>query len=593
MAEAHRPNERPKRLDSLTGVPVPSESVSAVRDDDELAKKLLVVAAIRVTVVTLALGVLFALVQLRPPGNSAEIQEWQYTLIGITYGLSIVYAAALRYQRLVRPLAYAQIGLDSLIVSVLVLMTGGVESIFGFAYVFPVLGASVALYRRGGLVAAVVTILMYGTIVSAQLTRFVGVLPVVIVPANALLSYALHSAGMALVAVLSSTLAEKAKKTGQALAETQLDYEQLQELHAAILRSLPAGLLTIDETATIRYANEAAINILRVGSSELLGRPLQAVAPGMRLTWERWRSDPLLGRERHEHAYEHKDGSRARLGYSFAPLSLSMGGTMGSIVVFQDVTDIVRLKETVERSRRLATVGKFAAGLAHEVRNPLASMCASIDVLAATLTPPESMQRLMSNVVEEADRLNRLITDFLALARPRALQMSKHDLSSVVGSILEVFANDAVVKEAKLASDLEPGVDAVFDEDLIRQVVWNLLRNAAEALEGKGTLQVLVRTEQGRPVLEVKDDGPGMSQEQLSRVFDPFYTTKVGGSGLGLAISHSIVEAHGAQMNIDSTEGSGTSVSIHFRDVSESAEIDTSDLVDDGSDDVELLSGTV
>ncbi len=145
------------RMGSLTGVPVTPLVAAVERDEQELAKKLLLVAAIRVTVVTLALGVLFALVQLNPPGGSADIQSWQYTLIGITYGLSIVYAAALRYRRLVLPLAYAQIGLDSLIVSVLVLMTGGVESIFGFAYVFPVLGGAVALYRRGGLVAAVVT----------------------------------------------------------------------------------------------------------------------------------------------------------------------------------------------------------------------------------------------------------------------------------------------------------------------------------------------------------------------------------------------------------------------------------------------------
>lgn len=582
MAPAARLTERTDRTGSLTGVPVVSVASNDQQDVDELARKLLLVAVIRVIVVTLSLGALFALVQVDPPTNANQIEGWQYVLVGTTYGLSIVYAAALRYRRAIRILAYTHIGLDALIVSVLVLMTGGVESVFGFAYVFPILGGSVTLYRRGGNVAAVVTILMFGTIVGTQILGVMSVLPTVQTP-NALLSYALHSVGMAVVAVLSSQLAARVRDADRALAEKQVDYEQLQELHAAILRSLPAGLLTVDAGGVIRYANDSAVNILRSPLEALLGQPLEVVVPDMRELWERWRADPVSHRDRQETTYQLASGARLRLGYSFAPLSLQHGHTPGSIVVFQDVTDIVMLKEAVERAERLATVGKFAAGLAHEVRNPLASMCASIDVLASTLEPPEALQRLMNNVVDEADRLNRLITDFLALSRPRTLQLEKQDLASIVSAVLDVFANEA--EHVRIERSLDEGVETILDQDLVRQVLWNLLRNASDALRPEGgTLRVRVFDSDHGPALVVADDGKGMAPEQLRRIFDPFYTTKSGGSGLGLAISHSIAEAHGAQLTVDSVLGEGTKATVLFRPSSEQVEMESTDLY--GSDDV-------
>lgn len=577
MVGPTRLTERADRTGSLRGVPVVSvEPMDGHDVEEEFKRNLLLVAWIRVVVVSVSLIVIFALVQLNPPWEASQIQSWQYALIGTTYGLSIVYALALRYGKAALLLAYAQIGLDALIVSVLVLMTGGVESVFGFAYVFCILGGAVTLYRRGGRLAVVVTIGMYGAVIAAQMLQLLSVLPVVR-PTSALISLAVHAVGMAAVAELSSTLAQKLRDTGRALAEKEVDYEQLQQMHAAILRSLPAGLVTVDAGGTIRYANDAAVNILRISLRDLVGQPLEVVVPGMRKAWVRWSEDPIAGRERHETSYERAEGVRLRLGFSFAPLDIVHGKVSGTIVVFQDVTDIVMLKEAVERAERLATVGKFAAGLAHEVRNPLASMCASIDVLSSTLEPPPPLQRLMSNVVEEADRLNRLITDFLALARPRSLQLERHELGAIVESVLEVFRQEAA--HVTIETEIDAGVVAIVDEDLLRQVLWNLVRNAADALRpAGGTLWVRVALNGEEPVMTVEDDGPGMSSEQLRRVFDPFYTTKAGGSGLGLAISHSIVEAHGAALDVTSAEGEGTRVTIRFKPPSEQVAVDTSDI---------------
>ena len=550
---------------SFTGVPVVHPDPRKA-EADELAPRLALVALIRVAVVTAALALLFAFNWLNPPNRLVDVQTWQYVLIGAVYGLSLVYGALLRVRRLLVPLVYAQAVLDALVVSVLVLMTGGVESIFAFAYVFAVLGASLTLYRRGGLISAAGSMLMYGTIVVLQVNRTVGVLPR-IETGQALFSYFVHSLGVALVAVLASTLAERARVTRRRLAEKESDLEQLQELHAAILRSLPAGLLTVDGVGVVRYANEAAKGILRAEDEQILEAPLRALIPSMHGAWSRVNAEgPSERRERFEEAHVRPDGTSIRVGFSFAPLAVMQGGLPSSIVVFQDVTDIVRLKEAVERAERLATVGKFAAGLAHEVRNPLASMCASIDVLQSTLQIPEPMRRLMSNVVKEADRLNGLITDFLAFSRPRKLELEDLDLGDLVQGVLSMFENDELMRRCKIERRLALGVRASLDEDLVRQVVWNLVKNAGEAMAPEGgSLYIETAMRDLQPVLVVRDTGPGIEEARLKRVFDPFYTTKEGGSGLGLAITHSIIEAHGAKMSIESTPGEGTTVTVRFR----------------------------
>ena len=545
----------PSNTSSLTG-PIPGFGESP----EPSFKTLLAVAAARVVVVTIALLILVVLVQVRPPSAVREVGVWQYVLVGVAYASSLVYLAFLRRRQFLAALAWVQSVLDALIISVLVFMTGGVESVFTFAYTFPILGASTMLYRKGALVAWLSALLMFGLVLLAQLTRVAMVLPVVDT-GSALFLYLTHSLGMAMVGLLSSALSDKLRRTGHQLAQTESDFEQLQALHAAILRSLPAGLMTADEHGVVRYANEAGLNILRRRLDEVVGVPLSTIVPSIGPFWERHRSDPL-DKGRYELGLDRPDQSRIRLGFSFAPLTMSPDGST-SMVVFQDLTDIVRLKEAVERAERLATVGKFAAGLAHEVRNPLASMCASIDVMKEALRPPEPMQRLMTNVVREADRLNTLITDFLAFARPRPLKAEPTDVEALLKSVMTIFANDRLLDDIRVAWDVTPKIIALVDPDLIRQVVWNLVRNAAEAAPN-GTLTITVREEANKPVVRIRDDGPGIPPEQLAKIFDPFYTTKEGGTGLGLAIAHSIIEAHGGELNVDSEMGRGTEVSLHL-----------------------------
>ncbi len=582
-----------------SGSPVPHAAGASQRpgasgdspEGHDIARRLLVIAAIRVAVVTLSLGALVALWQLDPPERAVEVRTWDYLLVAATYALSLGYTVALRYPQLVQPLAHAQVVLDSVIVSALVAMTGGVESIFSFAYVFVVLGASTTLYRRGALLATLTSCLMYGTILGLQIERGLDLLPPV-ETAKAVLSFFMQCVGTSLAGILSSALSEQARATRRRLREKQSEFQRLEELHAAILRSLPAGLLTVDRDGLVRYANDAALQILRLDRGALEGQRLAAVVPAMRSGLERKRSAssvlPERLRERFEEPFRRPDGTQIRLGFSFAPLFADTGPS--TLVVFQDVTDIVRLKEAVERSERLATVGKFAAGLAHEVRNPLSAICASVDVLKATLRPTEPMQRLMNNVVTEAERLDQLISSFLAFARPRRLSVRLTELGPVVSSVVEIFRHQTQPKSIRLTTRIEPGVSAVIDDDMVRQVVWNLLRNSAEAMEkGGGDLMVEVLDDPNGPALVVRDTGPGIPPEVLRRVFDPFFTTKERGSGLGLAITHSVVEAHGGKLSIDSRAGVGTEVQVRFR-----SQLDTADLAmqQDNGEEPSIPGGT-
>ena len=551
--------------------------VAELDGDHALARSLLWVAVFRVVVVTTGLGLAFWQVSSLDVGQPDDVQGWQYLIISIAYGLGILGVLALRTGRYLRAVAYGQVVADACIVTAVVAMTGGAESVFGFTYVFVVLEGSMVLLGTGGLVATGFSTLLFGTVLVLQLQRF---LPSALPPVNesrALFSFFVHTMGVGMVGLLASSLASKLRIAGLRLAEREEDFERLSELHAAILRALPAGLVTVGPDGRVRYGNEAARGILRCGARELEGARLEEVLPYVAQTLrEEVDSGKLRPRRRYECAHVLDNGEPLRLGYSLAPLHLP--GDAGTVVTFQDLTEVVRLEEAVERAERLAVVGKFAAGLAHEVRNPLASMCASIDVLEQSLHPPENMRRLMRNVVREAERLDTLIKDFLTLARPRKLSFERVDVSLLVASVLEMYSNDGLMREVEVKTELEPGVEASIDPDLIRQVLWNLVRNAAEALSTirnrPRRLYINTRLTPEGPLVSITDNGPGLNEYQQRRVFEPFFSTKKEGTGLGLALSQSIAHAHGGRIELISRPGEGTRVELRL-----SAHVPTLDLL--------------
>jgi two-component system, NtrC family, sensor histidine kinase PilS len=224
---------------------------------------------------------------------------------------------------------------------------------------------------------------------------------------------------------------------------------------------------------------------------------------------------------------------------------------VGRVIHFQDLTELRRMQLEVERAERLASVGRFAAGIAHEIRNPLASISGSIEMLKTTPGADADSRQLMDIAVREVDRLNRLITDLLDYARPRSEERCPLDLGEQVAEIARAFALERREK-IRVASDLSPGVVVEAATGQLRQVIWNLIRNAAEAMPDGGEIAIRLAGDGTHAALEVRDEGPGIPSDRLERIFEPFYSTKAGGTGLGLATVARIVADHSGTITVDS-----------------------------------------
>jgi two-component system sensor histidine kinase PilS (NtrC family) len=257
---------------------------------------------------------------------------------------------------------------------------------------------------------------------------------------------------------------------------------------------------------------------------------------------------------------------RLRLGFTITPLYSETGQTTGLVITFQDLTQVRVLEETSKRQDRLAAIGRMAASIAHEIRNPLAAMRGSIQMLRSEMEGESSQTELMEIILRESDRLNRIITDFLTYARPRSLVQAKVDIGELLRQTFTLMRHSPEVKESQKILDEIPArpifVDA--DSEQMRQVFWNLIRNALQAMEHGGTLRAAFDTNSnGRLKITFADTGRGMSPEQVDHLFEPFSST-TGGTGLGLSIVYQIIRDHGGTINVRSREGQGTTITIEL-----------------------------
>ena len=257
---------------------------------------------------------------------------------------------------------------------------------------------------------------------------------------------------------------------------------------------------------------------------------------------------------------------RLRLGFSISPLFSESGETTGVVITFQDLTQIRALEETSRRQDRLAAIGRMAASIAHEIRNPLAAMRGSIQMLRSEMKEDSSQSELMEIILRESDRLNRIISDFLNYARPRSVVLGQVDVGDLLRDTFTLMRHSPEIgPEQLIEEDLpEEPLPAQVDAEQLRQVFWNLSRNAVQAMPGGGTLRARIRRNtHGRLQISFSDDGRGMAPEQVERLFEPFSST-TGGSGLGLSIVYQIIRDHGGTITVRSREGHGTSITIEL-----------------------------
>lgn len=486
----------------------------------------------------------------------------------IFVGLTIIYFFVSRLNKNYIWQARIQFIIDALLITWLVWRTGDLTSPYITLYTVLIAISSIYLSSRGTLLIALLCSTLLLILTVSAYTVFSGTFT------ETTFSKLVQIVGFQIVAflavgLLAARLSARHAFSGDRLRETEKSLDNLRALHERIVASIRSGLITTDLEGTIYTFNLAAEEITGFRAADIIGKSVftllgnieHSILPSLE------RTETGVQPLRFEADVTTPDGFVVHIGYGIAPLYLENGETTGLIITFQDLTEIHSMEESVRRKERLAAVGRVAAGLAHEIRNPLGAMRGAIQVLQSQ-TPPETAQAsLMEIILRESDRLNKIITNFLTYARPRVNNFSETDLRESLNDTFTLLKHSPDVKEFHhLECNLpETAVNISADAAQLKQIFWNLARNAIQAMPAGGDLKVeLQQISQSRVQIIFSDTGCGMSAAQVEQLFEPFSNSTTGGTGLGLSIVYQIIRDHGGTINVRSVEGKGTTITVEL-----------------------------
>jgi two-component system sensor histidine kinase PilS (NtrC family) len=491
------------------------------------------------------------------PDRNTPLLALALLAVGLSSGTLLLWPPLAR----TGPVAWLICLLDTVLITSVVAATGGPRSIYAFLYVLSVIAASLLLSRAGALAMAASGSLLYMGLVAAR-TVFPVMGPLAPMPEATrldVLTMFLNTGTLLVVALVAGGLVERFQSAREELETQREDLRDLQAFKEVILRSVGAGLIVLDRDHTVTALNRAAEEISGRRSAELSGRPwadlLGAVALG---PIEADIAERPHASAQREVMLARPDGSRAPVRITFSALRSAEGRRLGLIAVLDDLSAIRAMEERMRRADRLATLGRLAANLAHEIRNPLASLTGAIEALAGTLGVRDERERLSQIVLRESDRLNDMIKSFLDYARPNPLARETVDVSEIVEEVLLLLEHRELPPGFKTVRDVPPDLTWTVDPQRLRQALWNLVLNGVQAMPAGGELTVTAAADDRALTIAVADTGEGIAPGDLAHVFEPFYSTKPGGSGLGLALVHRIVQDHGGDIEVQNRPGRGT-----------------------------------
>jgi two-component system sensor histidine kinase PilS (NtrC family) len=540
---------------------------------DEIEDWLPWVIKIRFVIILFVFAIDYAIRQLTNPASAASIRY----LGGAVILWLILNLFFLIYNQLSRDFllqAYLQIFSDIVIITAIVHLTGDLESNYFSLYLVAIILASILLTRgRALLVAAVSFVFMGGMI---ELVYLPGIYPEVVMRFPGLQFLATTSTltpdlmtalrvkigasffGFFAVAYLSSYLAESLRKAGRELRDKSGQVANLQAKNENIIQSMREGLLSTDLAGAITELNPAGAGILGYQIDALRGRHVEAVFRGLAddISFHTEAPTPPV---RQEITYRHPRGDQRILGVSSSPLVVPDVGVVGHVYNFQDLTEEKRREAAYRTKDRMATLGRMAAGIAHEIRNPLASIAGSVKVLQSISQLDEDQAKLIAVVSTESERLNKLVSDFLLYSRDQRFQFHWVDVVTLLEETLLVLEHHPLFGPKVHIERKFPrrAVRMMADADKLRQVFWNICDNSLKAMPVGGTLTAQVEEADKRIRVVLGDTGIGFTSVQLEKVFEPFQSGFNNGTGLGLALVYQIIQGHQGSIQVESQAGKG------------------------------------
>lgn len=525
---------------------------------EERIKHLTWLAFLRVVITTFIAGSLFLIVLPSP----ASIL---YTLIATNILANLLSAFFFSRGTNLRAWTVFSTSWDLLFVTVLLALTGGAESPYSFLYFLSLIYSGIVLSSRGAVFTAAFCFILHSLVLTAHAAGFLPLPFLIEEPESAyyptttfkkafsiILS---RGIGFFITAILSNLIAEQVRKTTFRLQQKEKELAQYKARFDDIVKSIQIGLMTLNKEGYVTYINPMGEKILGDKLQDLADKPLKEVLP------------EFLEPKMREIEYTRPDGTKIFLRKTIQPLTDSEGKEEGSVISFSDFTELKRMQDEFLRAEKLVALGRLTASLAHEIRNPLAAISGCVELLKSEIQPSNTAQRCMNIVLEETNRLNRIVSELLDFTRPMKTVDTKVDLTKLLEDLVYAVSTNAVYRnKVEIETEIARDLTLRGDPAQLKQMFWNIIINAIEAINDKGKVIIKaeeIKDEEGDIVaVIISDTGSGISPDVIGSIFDPFFTTKEKGTGLGLTIAHRIAQAHGGRIMVESAVGKGTEFTI-------------------------------
>jgi two-component system sensor histidine kinase PilS (NtrC family) len=515
-----------------------------------LRKKIQALIIFRVIFVTLLLGSNFLF---RKYEGFSYIYALSYFIVSL-YVVTIIYALLLGRIKNLVAFAYVQLILDVSFEIILIYITGGIESWFSFTLLLTVISSSIVLNKKAGYITATCSSFLYGALLNSQ---YYEILPFksgsMIEEKSYFYNIFVHIVSLYLTAYLSGYLSWRLEKTVKKLEEKDIDLKSLEFFNRAVVEGLPSGLFTTDMAGNVLIFNRAAEKITGIKKEEIIGKRIDSLLPYFEFPFFEGRNEDII----------EINGVQKIIGLGISILKGIDESQKGFIGIFQDLTEFKKLEIEMKQKEKMAAIGELSSNIAHEIKNPLASLKGSIEMIKEDTVSPNYKEKLMEIALSEMERLDRIITDFLTYSRPTQPEFKMFDLHELLDDTVELLKNIERNKGfISIKKDYYGKVEVNADPQKMRQVFWNLGVNAIEAMPEGGELVISTLNMDGDVEITFADSGEGIRREDVEKIFYPFFTTKEHGTGLGLAIAYRIIEEHKGKINVNTRSGIGTTFEI-------------------------------